>query len=142
MSLDYSTAGIANANTVCFEELNEEIKMRQITRQLIFFTERVGIPRITKDNYVDFWVRVNAWERVNGHAMFFMGDDDKPVGRYVTLQEVRDHVGLSTNARKLTDSKFHADILGVILQEVSELLVTQKRECETLPTTKATPPTQ
>ena len=132
--LEWKTTDIKNQHTACFEETGEDLQMRQVTRQLIFFTERVGLNRITNDNRIDFWKRVNAWERVHGQCLSRRGDDDKPIMRFISLQEVQDHVGLWTNARRLTEPKFYDEIIKTILCDVDEKLANEQRACETLPT--------
>lgn len=142
MPLEYKLGGIANESKVCFEEFREEIKMRALTRQLIFHTERIGVPVITKDNAIDFWKRVNAWERTNGCVLYGPDTELKPEGRFITLAEVSDHIGLRTNARRLSETKFYKEILAVIVGQVDDRLELEKEKCIVLSTSTATPPSQ
>ncbi len=80
MSLDYKLTKIKDFHNVCLDNAKN---VKPITTAIIFGTMSTGIGEITEKNYVEFYHRyamVNA-----GHNLPF------------TLQDVRNHIGLSTN---------------------------------------------
>ena len=138
--LDWSLKNVTNQSTVCFCDDGTGIQMQAVTRQLIFFTERIGMSRITIENHVEFWKRANTWERVHGHCLFVTDADDKPVGCFISLHDVKVHVGLSTNARRLTEHKFYDEIIEALVQDVEVNLRSEREKCELLSIAKVTPP--
>lgn len=105
MSLDYGLGDIANWQQVCFvgEEVDGARRMNIATETLIFATLVIGHGEITELNVCDFYVRLEAHERlfggmrrrgVNGEQMCF------------TFEEVYAHIGLRTNASKESDAAF------------------------------------
>lgn len=61
----------------------------------------VGIPRITEENAVEFATRVSFMERLHEASLMY---DKKP--RYITLEDVREYIGIETNASTLTRAQF------------------------------------
>lgn len=75
------------------------------TEQLIWLTMSVGIGRITEKTWEKFYRRSFVWQRVNDHDIL------------VTAKDVYDHIGLSTNADSLTDSKFVKKLMRAVENE-------------------------
>lgn len=75
------------------------------TEQLIWLTMSVGIGRITEKTWEKFYRRSFVWQRVNDHDIL------------VTAKDVYDHIGLSTNADNLTDSKFTKKLMRAVENE-------------------------
>lgn len=99
MSLNFSFTDIKDVVNTCFQEYNPETDRgthRQVTETLIFATMPVGINRITEDNYELFFTRLTL--------VYWSIAQKVPEG--VTLEEVKKHIGLSTNASRLTDAAF------------------------------------
>ena len=65
-----------------------------ISKALIFATMYIGIDQITEGNAWRFWVRLNAWERCVGHLV--VTGEGTPYS--ITIEDVRNHIGLRTNA--------------------------------------------
>lgn len=85
MSLDWRIDGIKD-----FEELKSNWSL---TEALIWATLSVGIGQITERNFEVFHGRLSLIERLNGSFLLQGGDQ-----RYITLEEVKRHIGLWTNA--------------------------------------------
>lgn len=87
-----------------------------ISKALIFLTGYVGIDEITEENAWRFWVRVNAWERVVG-PMIFGPDHDTPYS--ITIEDVREHIGLRTNAfPEISGPEFGAKLYGMLRDRI------------------------
>ncbi len=97
MALDWYFGKIENFKQVCFQNG----KMNPITHSLVFATMVIGVNEITKKNWAKFYARLNFWERVNGSYLLKKG---KPF--LISAEEVKRHIGLSTNARVFSDTKF------------------------------------
>lgn len=84
-----------------YKELTEEPEW-SFTNSLIYGSMFVGIPEITKDNYKEFYARYHLMEALNG--TFLMEDGGKPL--FLTLEQVKRRIGLSTNASRYTRKQF------------------------------------
>ncbi len=97
MSLDYRFGEIENFKKVCFQKG----KMNPLSHALVFATIAIGINEITKRNWIKFYARLHFWERVNGPYLLKKG---KPF--LISAEEVKRHIGLSTNASVFSDARF------------------------------------
>lgn len=97
MALDWYFGKIKNFKQICFQNK----KMNPISHSLIFATMVIGINEITKKNWAKFYARLNFWERVNGPYLLKKG---KPF--LISAEEVKRHIGLSTNASVFSDARF------------------------------------
>jgi hypothetical protein len=102
MSLNWNLTKMAN-----WEALTEGDEWR-ITDSLIWATMAVGIHTITLANYEEFHARVSLWERLVGPYMVNT-EDKKPM--YITLNDVKRRIGLSTNAGTKTRKQFNDGVL-------------------------------
>lgn len=84
-----------------FKEISEGGEWR-ITDTLIWATMGVGINRITEENYVEFYARLHLQELLWGTYMMENGKS-----KYITLEDVKRRIGLSTNVSNLTRSQFN-----------------------------------
>ena len=74
-----------------------------LLEKLIFSTMLVGIPKITKKNYMIFYARHIA------HDMLF-----KTSAKYqIKLEDIKKWIGLSTNADKLSGSQWEKKLLEI-----------------------------
>lgn len=101
MSLNWNVSKIADSNTVCFQHYTEngepQRRMTQSTELLIFTTMVVGFGRITESNYKEFYKRVALFERLHGAARAKKDCRGKFVDDPYTLEDIRQHIGLTTN---------------------------------------------
>ncbi|CAB5220456.1 hypothetical protein UFOVP236_62 [uncultured Caudovirales phage] len=104
MSLDYNLTTIRSFENVCYTK-NEA--MNPITECLIFTTMSIGMSRITKENYRQFYARMAAYHGVIGKPLVRYNEDTNVREKFApTIYDVRDHIGLSTNASRKSDSQF------------------------------------
>ena len=78
-------------------------RLRQLTSCLVWSTIGVGMRSITEENHVEFWVRLGLREKIKGALLHEQGDDGKTwKSRHITLEEVKRHIGLTTNASEVS----------------------------------------
>jgi len=80
-----------------------EETMNPITQVLIFTTISTGISDITEKNVDEYYIRLQMYDQANGAGLLI---DSEGKGRGLTYQEVKDHVGLKTNASPLTKAQY------------------------------------
>ena len=93
MGLNWQLTNIENWEKVC---RTEDGKLRGGTECLIYASLFVGLPVL--DDPVAFWTRLQAWERLVGAI--------SSSGEPLSLDIVKAHKGLQTNASKDTDAQF------------------------------------
>ena len=108
MPLRWNVQDVENFKQVCFEGWNEEKesgKMKTITNALIWYTMIIGINSITEDNWEQVYSRIRFHEKLFGSIRY----KETETGDYESVIEkdqVKDHIGLWTNASTLTAHKF------------------------------------
>lgn len=110
MSLDFNYTNVANAEEVM---LDEDGNMKPVSEALVFATMVTGINVIKTDNWKEFYVRVNAFEKLHG-PYIRMGDGSE---RPITPEDVHKHIGLRTNATTRTRTQFLRDVVGLALDD-------------------------
>lgn len=100
MSLNWNIEEVTNrmGKDFTFPERNGEARLNGRTECLIWATMFVDLGEISEKNAKTFYQRLLAWEKINGT----IASDDKPT----TFQDVKDHIGLSTNVSNRTDTQF------------------------------------
>ena len=121
MGLDFNYGQIKDWENVCFHP-GENGEMKVLTSSLIWATMAVGINKITEKNALDFYKRVNAFERIFDA---YRTSAEGPV--YFTLEEIRQHIGLYTNASPLTEAEFRKNLF---LRHSQEIDYKQRRKEE------------
>ena len=91
MSLDWKIDKIEDYQTVCWHDG----KLNPLTHKLIWETMVTGLDEITKDNLEEWLFRLAVTYRVYG------SDGDK-----ITREDLEQHIGLRTNASRMTHAKF------------------------------------
>lgn len=97
MSLDFKLGDIANWEKLC-ENPHDPKKLSPVTNALIWKCMTLGMRSITADNVNEFYWRLRWHQRLDGPD--FRWTDD--TSAYLTLQDVKDHIGLSTNVTQQT----------------------------------------
>ena len=104
MSLDYNLKGV-----------KADYKSDDVwptTRALIFATANVGLGEITEKNWKEFFIRSYIVENI--HGVWRYDEDCKEMP--MQPQEVKDHIGLATNATNYTKQEF-MEITDRVLRE-------------------------
>lgn len=114
MSLSYDIREVA-------EQFKAEGDQWSVTETLIFTTMAVGINRITERNVDAFIERVMVLQEVNGPLMTtWDGTSVQP--RSITAQEIRDRIGLSTNASAMTAAAFRKQVADLVFKNARSKL--------------------
>lgn len=126
MALHFDLTGIADFDNVCFEPDGKDRRMKPRSDSLIWASMFVGIDKITEKNYQEFYTRLSIHERLFG-AMLRKASVPEEVNVAVThtdlpctLEEVRQHIGLSTNAERMTDLQFGKRLMRRLRREAGE----------------------
>ena len=118
MPLNFDLEKIENYKEVCWME--DEVKgdegetLYKIvpkTEVLTFFTMTCGIPKITKSNWKEFYLRVSMWEKAMGCFCYMIvreneEDEGRKVEDFFTMEDIYKHIGLATNAATKTKTQF------------------------------------
>lgn len=104
MALHYDLTKIPVENRTI--TVDGEQEMSPVTHTLIWSTMAVGMTSITEKNWTDFYARLHAYELLSGA---FLRNNDGPL--LVTADQVRQHIGLSTNAGTETEAAWRKRIL-------------------------------
>lgn len=112
MSLNWSLHNIKNLDEVCYIEAKEDSPMEGITKgdtlvspvtnALIWATMAIDLGRITEKNVMEFWGRLSIFQSWHPFLNQHMENESGWGPRLITLEEVKAHIGLSTNVSDKT----------------------------------------
>lgn len=115
MSLNWDLTRIKDWEKVCLVVAPEDRPMAdikkgdevisEITEALIWTTLCIGMSEITEKNFKEFYKRMVMLDAVSGKTLI--------KGRPITLAEVEKHIGLRTNASRMTGAEFYKHALTV-----------------------------
>jgi hypothetical protein len=113
MSLNWNISDIKNYKEICWKENPDDPEnniLNPITESLIFTTIGIGLNEITEDNVYDFYLRSIVSSEVYGKPIVIYEEDSFHKRNY-TFEEVKQHIGLKTNATNFTNSEFMKKML-------------------------------
>ena len=87
-----------------------------VTDALILATMIVGLSRISQKNFKTFTRRINDYSNATGNRLLYRFEDHKSISYNPTLDQVRRHIGLATNASSLNAKEWKVK-LGRIAAE-------------------------
>ena len=107
MSLDYETKNIKNYKDLWVPSTKGRVKLNQLTEVLIFSTMTIGMGSITEDNWKEFYSRCVILE-TGCYKNQIPVDTLEPVWKWeiVSPEDIYRHIGLVTNAPKMTKAQF------------------------------------
>lgn len=118
MSLDFNLQGVKDYNTVCWDTLPERNAdgeyrkaMKPKTQALIFATMAVGMGRVDAKTYREFYARLSLWAK-------FCPGGTAGIYESITLDDVRKHIGLSTNVASEPQAKWLKRTAECYMREV------------------------
>ena len=111
MSLNYYYSDVEHPDIVMFDE---DGIMYGDTQSIIFTTMAIGMGKITEDNWLEFYARMNILERLHGY---------KPI----SSERVKEHIGLNTNANFETRLQWFK---RYFTYEIEDTIWKVRRECE------------
>lgn len=100
MSLDFDLANIKDKDTLCYQQVDGECQYSSLTYSLIWTMIPIAVSSITRENVEKVFQRIYAYEHLRGAMRQANG---KPV--YFTFEEVKAHIGLTTNVTNQTDAQ-------------------------------------
>ncbi len=117
MSLNWDLTQIENYKEVCWEKNEDDTTtLNPVTESLIWLTMGIGWGKITEENQAEFYCRVSLYEKLFG-TMLSYWKDGKKVSVAITPEDVRNHIGLSTNVGKETDAAWRKRIIQNFVRE-------------------------
>jgi len=97
--------------------------LNPVTTALIWATIEIGLGRITEKNYAEFWMRMSMADGISGDGRLYEEHDDgKHRYRSVTLEEVKQHIGLRTNVSNITKTQFYNQMMKKTDRRVMDML--------------------
>jgi hypothetical protein len=83
-----------------------------ITEKLIWMSMSCGYYQITKKNYEEIWFRISLQETYDGNHIGKWSKKHKClIDYYITLEDVKNRIGLHTNASSATTKQFFNKLL-------------------------------
>jgi hypothetical protein len=107
MALHYDLTGIENHNTVCYSDGHEgnDVYMNNVTKTIVLLMMVIEVGEIKPDNVPEVFARISVFERISGNSVYDVVDGvRKP--HYISLEDVKSHIGLKTNAPNSSRSEF------------------------------------
>jgi hypothetical protein len=107
MALHYDLSGIENNQTVCYSEggAGNDVYMNPVTKAIVLMMMVIEVGEIKTDNVPEVFSRISIFERINGNSVYDVVDGvRKP--HYITLEDVKNHIGLKTNAPNSSRNEF------------------------------------
>jgi len=146
MSLNFDLSKIANYGTTCYETIEDTperletlvrsisffgpswgydgddrtrcIRMRAVTHVLVWGTMSVMMGSITEKNWRVFYTRFAMMETALG--AFLVGSKGEPIK--ITPEQVRAHIGLTTNVRTESAGKFNGWLVRNLARNAGDSL--------------------
>tara|TARA_R110002110_G_scaffold340576_2_gene550730 strand:- start:315 stop:731 length:417 start_codon:yes stop_codon:yes gene_type:complete len=89
------------------KDLDKYYEMNTETNMLIFICMFIGMSEITEKNFNKFYDRVKLYELINGSYLKTINPKTKkPKEKYFTLEDIKNHIGLKTNAENLNKTQY------------------------------------
>lgn len=110
-----------------------KVRWNPITETLVWHSMICGFGRIAESNWQEVYQRIHFYEQAVGALVAH--HETGP--RYITPQDVFDHIGLRTNASTLTKAKFASKVMAQANDEASARIraFLKEREAGELPET-------
>lgn len=112
MPLDFDYSAVPDAITRITTDNGE--RTNPVTNALAMATQIVGIRTITEANAAEFYARLHFSEMHNG-ALLISGEGPQ----YISAQDVRDHIGLTSNANTVTDAAFRRTRMAHVMEHLA-----------------------
>lgn len=119
MALTADYREIKHYKRKCYHEVAGEKYLHPITQCLVFATIYVQMGEITEKNYQSFFVRLSMWQQAFGPMCEVRDRRHKSGWRnhLITLDDVRNHIGLVTNVLTKSDASFNRHLVKVMRRE-------------------------
>lgn len=105
MALSFQLEDVKDFKEKFYYKDGDGFQMRVTGQMLIFATMSIGMSEITEENVGKFFDRISIYEKCVGPTRWQNGEP-----KYFTYWEIREYIGLKTNASNLTDVQFRKQI--------------------------------
>jgi hypothetical protein len=110
MSLNWNLSKIVDHDTLCWlpaaeGQKDEDRNMSPITNAIIWACMGNDIGTITEANYLEFYARCMMMSKLFGTPLCKF-EDGKRIGIDITVEDVKAHIGLSTNVSTKSRAAF------------------------------------
>jgi hypothetical protein len=130
MGLSFDLSKIKDKDTVCWIDNRLDTYtgkvgrgMNPVTESIIFGTMASDMGQITERNYKQFYKRLHKWELLAG---LFLAEP-------ITLEQVQQHIGLSTNVFSCKNERtFNDKLLRAALENAERRIDAQVRQRQQL----------
>lgn len=92
-----------------WKQKKKKQRNRVLLDALIYLTMTIGINKITEKNFIQFFMRVSTYEQLRGACI--LKKNGKPL--YITLDDVRTWIGLTTNADNFSVTQYEKRLLNL-----------------------------
>lgn len=130
MSLDYNLTKIANRKTVCFTGGGDNIEMRPVTEAMIFRTMSLDMGEITEKNWKEFMFRSRLYTKVFSAPMTRHDRDGSPEGLDFSPEDIKSHIGLTTNVSTKSRAGFLKRVIRVLEREAERSIAWELEKAE------------
>ena len=105
------------------ENREEKQKSNPFLDGLMWATMYIGMPKLSEKNLLEFYARTKLYDRVIGHIWSDSHDDSGHLQHnFPTLDQVRDFIGLQTNATPYTKAGFFSQLKKMLENSYKEIL--------------------
>ena len=111
MPLTWSTANVANRQEVDTDP-HDEKSWHPVCFGIVMLSMNCGYNAITEKNWEEVAQRIAVWQHIFGA---YLGTRDDEV--YITVQDVRRYIGLTTNASTMTKTQFNKRVAQWMMEE-------------------------
>lgn len=117
MSLNFNYANVADKDVVCTDPSDED-QYHPVFDALVWMSLICGYNKITEDNCEKVvYSRVAQYQAIVGAYLGYAGEDGKRVPLYITRDDVKRYIGLTTNVTALTDAQWSKKLAAHALDE-------------------------
>jgi len=120
MSLNWDLTECSIDSKILWDDENSGI-----TESMIYSCMIVGIGQITMKNVDEFWHRISMYQSIAGPLLVSANEDGKVVPKKMTSDNVRNYIGLRTNADTLSKTKFMSKIYSIHCNQVGKVNISE-----------------
>ena len=119
MALTWDLTGIKDSKEICWIPSKDEegkFELSVLTNTLIWATMLIGLDSITEKNSKEFHKRLIEFEVIHGAGMIIEDGE----ARQPTIEEIKSHVGLKTNAVTMETRKWGNNLKRLVKEEAAK----------------------
>lgn len=132
MSLDFDVSKIENYQELTTAERNGTLRWHPVTEAIVYLSLTVQLQKITKENWRKWFTRARLYEKAFGTMLLSRGTEGEgllPDALYITPEEVKAHIGLTTNVYPdKTDAQWRKEFMESWEREVEWRILKEKND--------------